>query len=56
MTANNFQQQAQFWKLKYFELLIHTQQVITVLNQPMLQQVRDAQQAAHQVAQEETPA
>lgn len=40
------QGEANFWKLKYFELLLHTQQVITMLNAPMLQQIRTARMEA----------
>lgn len=32
--------QAEFWKLRYLELFTNTQQVISLLNAPMLQEIQ----------------
>jgi hypothetical protein len=42
--------EVQFWQVKYFELLIHSQQVITALNRPLIQQLQASQQAAQAAA------
>lgn len=43
--------EAQFWQLKYFELMIHSNQVVTALSRPMLGGLALLQQAAQQAAQ-----
>jgi hypothetical protein len=55
-SGTDWQAQANFWQLKYFELLVHSQQVIAALNQPMLQQVRANMLAAHAATQVKTEA
>jgi hypothetical protein len=42
--------EVQFWQVKYFELLIHSQQVITALNRPLIQQIQASQAAAQSAA------
>jgi hypothetical protein len=48
---------ALFWQQKYFELLVHTSQVITELSKPLLQQlaVQGVFGAAIQAAQAQSP-
>lgn len=47
---HNWQAEAQFWQLKYFEQLIHSTQIITALNRPLLGHVQQVQQQAAQAA------
>lgn len=42
--------EAEFWQLKYFELMIHSNQVITALSRPMLAQQAMAQLQAQAAA------
>jgi hypothetical protein len=48
---HNWQAEAQFWQLKYFEQLLHSTQVITALGRPMLVGVQQLQQQAQAAAQ-----
>lgn len=44
--------EARFWQLKYFELMIHSTQIITALSRPMLGGIAQLQAAAQQAAQQ----
>ena len=46
----DWQAEAQFWQLKYFEQLMHSTQVITALSRPMLAGYAQLQQAAAKAA------
>lgn len=49
--ATDYKAEAQFWQLKYFELMIHSNQIITALSRPMLtEQVVAQLQTAAQTA------
>jgi hypothetical protein len=55
---HNWEAEAQFWQLKYFEQLLHSTQIITALGRPMLMNVQNLQQqamAAAQAASEAVP-
>lgn len=51
--ATDYKAEAQFWQLKYFELMIHSNQIITALSRPMLteQAMAQLQAQAAQAAQ-----
>jgi len=43
----DFEAEAEFWQLRYFELMVHTNQIITALSRPLLNKMA-MQQLAQQ--------
>lgn len=48
--SRDWQAEAQFWQVKYFEQLLHSTQVITMLGRPTLLHAQQLQQAAKAAA------